>query len=229
MRFGLEGLKKRKKLACWLAALLLMSLFVTVSLVRAETIGGQIIFKVAYVCSADKTVPLRWYSDRMFVTHSGHVPQSVGEFLVKRLKSTSSSREFDAIMAFWAPRGGWGAYWLITGIQSADREEIVACLVRNIDHFEGSDCVGALILIEEIRTLDFIGKSRICLAADEKVSIYSSGGTGQRPVDEDVLAEAKTTFRAWWNSSGSAQEKLAHSPFLGSKVLISGLDYIPQP
>lgn len=140
------------------------------------------------------------------------------KFFESRLQSTDSTKEFDAIIDFYAHKAGGREGRRVFIWPAHVKEKATASIISRLDNYSADEAASALVLVEDMRQGKDDNLFKAHLFTDEPMKTNYSLWLQQKGVPE-----AKARYRKWWNSYATWPEKVKHDPLAKSHLHIEGI------
>lgn len=174
------------------------------------------LFKFGYSVTPSKHSYLHFYSPLRRDVSAGYLPVEVDEFLCGNLETTQSPDEFAAIVHLYSIQAGGREGSCVYLTSDVTREKIAGLLVDGLD-VEGIDLYRKIVLLEEIRRGEGLGKGQIAPSSTETEK-PSSKEQWKSWIEGTALPIAKARYGEWWRSNLSWAEKKSINPLEGTRV-----------
>jgi len=172
-----------------------------------------ICFEIGYIITPSTDTYLKTYKSFYLDHHNaGTLNDDIDSYLTQRLETNISANELDAIANFYASNAGGREGVRIVNISETAKNRVIESLVRSLSKPDSRDTFHSLLLIEEIRSGDNLGKG-----------YFGIKGNFFEPFDRDWWEsegeqETKTSFLTWWNSSDDWNIKRHLDPLEKSRI-----------
>jgi len=175
------------------------------------------LLKIAYSLTPDKKLFLEFFSPVKRDVAAGYLPADVDSFLCQRVEQTDDQDEIAAIAHFYTIQAGGREGGCVYAGSDSARQKIIAQLIEDLNSDELFE--SKLILLEEIRKGESLGKGRAGVKVSEDISaphsIQWERVTGQH------ISLARDKYRAWWNSDKIWDEKKKINPLKNTNISVS--------
>jgi hypothetical protein len=167
-------------------------------------------FKVGYFTSPDTQAYLQFYSPVRRDIGAGYLSPGVDSFLCGRAESNISEQEVRAIANFYTIQAVGREGNCIYRLSDPASERLVSALMRGL-YENDSDSERRIILVEEIRSGEFLGKGKISTSA---LSTNHPGSTEEWRtwMETKAMPLAKERMKAWWESPSPWSQKRNVNP-----------------
>lgn len=207
--------KKRLKIALLVALpILLCAVFLGNAIFISQSAPAYWLFRSEYALAGDKPAMLQGFRQRIWNHGGGHISEAADTFLCRRLKTSPSQSEVDAIIGFYISLANGRETMGIVALDSATRQRAIGSILRQLNGMSGEEAGRALFLAEQIRSGTLIMKG------------------GFYPMEQNFPADwwektgrsqVEARYRAWWNANLPWPRKLKINPLRGSGIEAQGL------
>jgi hypothetical protein len=173
-------------------------------------------FKVGYFTNPDTEAYLQFYSPVRRDLGAGYLSPGVDSFLCGRAESNISEQEVRAIADFYTIQAVGREGNCIYRLSDRASERLVSALIRGLNEND-SGSEQRIVLIEEIRRGEFLGKGKISTSA-LSTEQPRSAEEWRAWMETKAIPLAKERMRVWWESPLPWSQKRNVNPLEGTEV-----------
>jgi hypothetical protein len=208
-----------KKLFVSLAAAALILCAVAYAAAKPDSPLRYAMFRTAYSIPVTRRWVLLKYSNFLDEHNAGYMGASIDRFLCARLESNPSDGEMRAVLEFYSLRAGGREGRRIAELSDVVKQRAVPVLLQGLDTDDKRQAFGALLISEQMRRGKIICKAYFYPRDFRKPAPPNFNESAWWA--EEGLPEAKSSFRTWWSSNLSWQEKKHTDPLRSSNIIVN--------